>query len=229
MSADPFGQHDWQSAAYVERWVETKRAAAEQRAPDLRRVVAALPTGQEAPRRVLDIGTGWGPLAYEVLLEHPEATLVAHDFSEPMLEKAAATLAQFGGRVSLWRGDLTDPGWAEGIGGPFDAVVSAHAIHNVRSHAVIAAVYSTVCRLLSPGGWFVNLEIVDPPGPATGGAYGRLRSGAGRVRAPQEPGHDLAAATLSDHLRWLADAGFGEVDCLWKEARQAVLVGVAPR
>ena len=90
---DPFGQHDWQSAAYVEQWVEMKSATAEQRAPDLRRVVAVLPTGQEAPRRVLDIGTGWGPLAYEVLLALPEATLVAHDFSEPMLEKAAATLA----------------------------------------------------------------------------------------------------------------------------------------
>ena len=85
-----------------------------------------------------------------------------------------------------------------------------------------------MCRLLSPGGWFVNLEIVDPAGPATGGAYGRLRAGAGGVRSRQDPGHDLAAATLVDHLRWLADAGFAEVDCLWKEARQALLVGVKP-
>jgi tRNA (cmo5U34)-methyltransferase len=228
MSEDPFGQHDWQSAAYVERWVEMKQAGAEQRAPDLRRVVAALPTGEEAPRRVLDIGTGWGPLAYEVLLELPEATVVGHDFSEPMLEKAAATLAEFGARASFWRGDLTDPNWADGIGGPFDAVVSAHAIHNVRSHSTIATVYSMVCQLLSPGGWFVNLEIIDPPGPATGAAYGRLRTGAIGVRAPHEPGHDMAAATLVDHLRWLTDAGFAEVDCLWKDARQALLVGVAP-
>ena len=230
MSAtDPFGQHDWQSPAYVEHWVETKTATAEERAPDLRRVVAVLPTGPEAPRRVLDIGTGWGPLAYEVLLALPEATLVAHDFSEPMLEKAAATLASFGERASFWRGDLTDASWAEGIGGPFDAVVSAHAIHNVRSHAAIAGVYSTVCRLLSPGGWFVNLEIVDPAGPATGGAYGQLRPGSSGVRAPHEPGNDLAAATLVDHLGWLTDAGFAEVDCLWKNARQALLVGVSPR
>ena len=182
---------------------------------------------------MLDIGTGWGPLAYEVLLELPEATLVGHDFSEPMLEKATATLAEFGERASFWRGDLTDPTWADGIGDPFDAVVSAHAIHNVRSHSTIAAVYSTACQLLSPGGWFVNLEIVDPAGPATGAAYGRLRTGAIGVRAPHEHGHehgqDLAAATLVDHLRWLTDAGFAEVDCLWKDARQALLVGVAPR
>ena len=230
MSAtDPFGQHDWQSPAYVEHWVETKSTTAEERAPDLRRVVAVLPTGPEAPRRVLDIGTGWGPLAYEVLLALPEATLVAHDFSEPMLEKAAATLASFGERASFWRGDLTDASWAEGIGGPFDAVVSAHAIHNVRSHAAIAGVYSAVCRLLSPGGWFVNLEIVDPAGPATGGTYGQLRPGSSGVRAPHEPGNDLAAATLVDHLGWLTDAGFAEVDCLWKNARQALLVGVSPR
>src|SRR5262245_1502664 len=98
MTADPFGQHDWQSAAYVERWVETKRAAADERVPALRRVVAALPTGQDAPRRVLDIGTGWGPLAYEVLLANPDATVVAHDYSEPMLVKAEATLAEFGER-----------------------------------------------------------------------------------------------------------------------------------
>jgi tRNA (cmo5U34)-methyltransferase len=228
MSADPFDQHDWQSAAYVERWVATKRAAGEQRAQDLHRVVAALPAGHEAPRRVLDIGTGWGPLAREVLMALPGATLVAHDFSAPMLEKAEITLGPFGERASFWRGDLTDAAWAQGIGGPFDAVVSAHAIHNVRSHATIAAVYSTVGQLLSPGGWFVNLEIVDPAGPATGGAYGRLRTGAGGVRAPHQPGHDLAAATLVDHLRWLTDAGFAEVDCLWKDTRQALLVGVTP-
>jgi hypothetical protein len=39
----------------------------------------------------------------------------------------------------------------------------------------------------------------------------------------------VAAATLADHLRWLTDAGFSEVDCLWKDGRQALLVGVTPR
>ena len=134
---------------------------------------------------MLDIGTGWGPLAQEVLTVLPKATLVAHDFSEPMLAKARTTLAPFGERVGFVRGDLTDEHWADGIGAPFDAVVSAHAIHNVRSHRMIAAVYATVRQLLAPGGWFLNLEIVDPAGPAAAGAYGRLRLGRGR--APLSP------------------------------------------
>jgi tRNA (cmo5U34)-methyltransferase len=227
-ASDPFGQHEWQSPEYVEHWVEAKAATAAQRAPDLHRVVAALPSGPDAPRCVLDIGTGWGPLAQEVLTVLPKATLVAHDFSEPMLAKARTTLAPFGARVGFVRGDLTDEHWADGIGAPFDAVVSAHAIHNVRSHRMIAAVYATVRQLLAPGGWFLNLEIVDPAGPAAAGAYGRLRLGAAGPRSPHAHGDDLAAASLVDHLRWLDEAGFAEIDCPWKDLRQALLLGVAP-
>jgi cyclopropane fatty-acyl-phospholipid synthase-like methyltransferase len=225
-SSDPFGQHDWHSPEYVEQWVTARTAMAAERTPALRMVVAALPGGA-GPSRVLDIGTGWGPLAYEVLSARPHATLVAHDFSAPMLERARRTLAPFAERVEYRMGDLATDGWAEGMPGPFDAVVSAHAIHNVRSHEVIVAVYAAVHRLLAPGGCFVNLDIVDPPGPGAAAAYGRIREGGGGRHGGRHVGDDVAAAGVVDHLRWLTAAGFAEVDCPWKDLRQALLLAIA--
>ena len=134
----------------------------------------------------------------------------------------------FGERASFWRGDLTDPNWAEGIGGPFDAVVSAHAIHNVRSHSTIAA------RVLDGVPAAVARRMVREPRDRRSRRPGdgrRVRSTAAPARSVSErrtsPATTWPPRRSSITSRWLTDAGFAEVDCLWKDARQALLVGVS--
>ena len=46
------------------------------------------------------------------------------------------------GRVKYVLCDFSKPGWSRKIKGPFDAVVSSIAIHNVRSPDIIRAIYS---------------------------------------------------------------------------------------
>ena len=41
--------------------------------------------------------------------------------------------------------------------------------------------------------------------------------------AAQRMSHDRCA-TIDDQLAWLRDAGFGDVGCLWRDGRFAVLV-----
>lgn len=64
---------------------------------------APRPTG-----RILDATVGLGGHAHALLLEHPEASLLAFDRDERALELASERLRPFGERVELRQGDFRD-------------------------------------------------------------------------------------------------------------------------
>ncbi len=156
--SDPAGMHDWHSSAYVQSWIDAYRD--EERVASLRRIANLIPFDPEAPIRVLDIGGGWGPVTRVVLDTFPNAHVVLHDFSEPMLAEARGYLEEYGDTVTYVRSDLLRPDWAAGVGGPFDAVVSCIAIHNVRFPDRVAGIYQEIFPLVAAGGCFINLDHV---------------------------------------------------------------------
>ena len=74
----------------------------------------------------------------------------------------ASAWRKFKGRVKFIQSDLSKPGWSKKLKGPFDAVVSSIAIHNVREHATIRSIYGETFDLLNPGGCFLNLDRMRP-------------------------------------------------------------------
>ena len=195
-TSDPHGHHDWHSTAYVDDWI-ARDADRPERATLLADVAASLPFAPEATVRVLDIGGGFGALTAAVLGRFPNGSVVLHDFSEPMLARAADTLARFGDQVTFRPADLRDEQWATSVGGSFDAVVSSDAIHNVRDPRVIERIYHDVFDLVRRDGWFVNLDLVF-----------------------ESPDADPSAATHANQLRWLHDAGFQEVEAIPVDERR---------
>jgi release factor glutamine methyltransferase len=73
-----------------------------------------------APKRILDLGTGPGPLLLSALTEWPEATGIGVDASEDALSYARGNAERLGlaGRAEFRVGD-----WAKGIEGPFDLIL----------------------------------------------------------------------------------------------------------
>jgi tRNA (cmo5U34)-methyltransferase len=186
--------------------------------------VAALEMLGRPPRRVLDLGAGTGLLAGRVAAAHPEAELVLVDGAPAMLEQARATL---GGRAVLHVADLADPLPP----GPFDAVVSALAIHHV-DDAVKRALFARVRSVLPPGGVFVNAEQVAGPTPCFDARYRAWHEASARALgasaqewadAVERMGHDRCA-DVESQLGWLREAGFDAADCLFKDHCFAVLV-----
>jgi len=211
--------HDWHSAAYVADWIGRDVTRDDERRPLLRRAARLVPADRGDPIRVLDVGGGYGMLTREVLEEFPRATVVLHDFSGPMLEQARARLAEHLDRLEFARSDLRDPSWTKALPGPFDVVVSAIAIHNVRDPAIIRRVYSDVHGLLGPGSCFYNVDFVAPAGRIGAAALaGRRPAGEPKIARGDR-------GTLTDHLAWLRDAGFDDVDCLARDGHQALLAG----
>jgi tRNA (cmo5U34)-methyltransferase len=177
--------------------------------------------------RVLDLGAGTGLFAAVVLDRFPSARLRLVDVSPDMLAQARRRFAGADpSRVAFGVLDM-----AEGdLGGPWDLVVSALAIHHLDAGAK-RALFARVRAALAPGGLFVNAEQVLGPGDAAEARYKRLWEVQARAagasdddigRAQERMRHDRCD-TVEDQLRWLREAGFAGADCTFKAWRFAVL------
>ncbi|HME71221.1 MAG TPA: class I SAM-dependent methyltransferase [Myxococcota bacterium] len=193
-------------------------------------VVERLPFASGDAPRVLDLGAGTGLLAARILAAHPSADLTLVDVAGAMLVQARERLSRPAeeGRA---RFSISDLARAE-FPGPFDAVVSALAIHHLEA-AVKQHLFARIHRALRPGGVFLNADQVRGSTPR----LERINAAAWLAQV-QERGvsqTDLAAAqermrfdrtdTLEDQLVWLREAGFQDVGCFFQHYMFAVFGG----
>jgi tRNA (cmo5U34)-methyltransferase len=188
----------------------------------------ALALASRPLRRILDLGAGTGLLGAMVVRAHPDAEVVLLDGAAGMLEEARERL---GDRASYVVADLADALPA----GPWDAVVSALAIHHLDG-AGKRELLRRVHDALAPGGMFVNAEQVLGPTPALDAVYlDRHREDALALGATEDEwaaaldrmSHDRCD-TVEDQLAWLREAGFTDVDSPWRAGRFAVLAARRP-
>lgn len=151
--------HDWHSPTYVDQWIKRDESRDEERRPRIRQMIAMATLPRDGEPAVLDVGAGYGFVTEEVLHAFPRARVTLQDYSDLMLARACEHLAAFSGQLSFVLADLTDPAWSTRVGGPFDLVVSAIAIHNLRAQEKIAAVYRGIAGLLKPGATFLDYDL----------------------------------------------------------------------
>ena len=159
---DPWDHHDWAARDYVEQWAERQDSSESHRQEAFKVLADSMPFGRSAKINILDIGAGYGALTSFLLGEFPNAKAVCHDGSAEMLALGRKRLAKLKGRVKFVQCDLSKTGWSKMIKGPFDAVVSSIAIHNVREHEIIRSIYAETFSLVKPGGCFLNLDRMTP-------------------------------------------------------------------
>ncbi len=169
--------------------------------------------GTALPGRVLDLGCGDGRLTAAVLEAHPGSTAVALDMSPPMLE-AATRRFEGDARVTVVTHDFDEPLPFSEL---FDAVVTSFALHHVGTDDRARALIEECAALLTPGGVFANLEIVQSP---TRSLHDRWRREMGARDDPADHLRDLGV-----QLGWLRDAGLVDVDCIWKWRSLALMRG----
>ena len=107
---------------------------------------------------VLEIGSGSGAMAAQLLRKSPELRLVATDYDPAMVAKAQRRLATFGERAQVKRVDATALPFADCR---FDAVLSFAMLHHVVDweRAVAEAV-----RVIRPGGLLAGYDLLHHPG-----------------------------------------------------------------
>jgi len=119
-------------------------------------------------QRVLDVGAGTGDLAFTILAAHPEAHVVACDFTREML---AVGRSRPGSNAISWV--LADAGRLPFAAASFEGVVSGFLLRNVS--ALDDALREQV-RVLKPGGRLASLDTTPPrPGPLAPLVHFQLR------------------------------------------------------
>ena len=160
--SDPWNHHDWSSRNYVSRWAERQDQREVDRQEIFQSMAKALPYDQQARIKILDLGAGYGALAQFLLDYFPNATAVCQDGSSEMVKLGRERMKHLKKRVKYVLCDFSKPGWSRKIEGPFEAVVSSIAIHNVRSPDIIQAIYGETFSLVKAGGCFLNFDRMTP-------------------------------------------------------------------
>lgn len=186
--------HDWHSESYVDYWINRDVTRDDERRPHIREMIAHASLPRQAAIRVLDVGAGYGFVTEEVLHAFPNAHVTLQDFSELMLDRARERLKAKAGQLSFALCDLTDPAWTERVGGPFDLIVSAIAIHNLRPTEKIAACYRGIAGLLKPDAPFLDFDIFQQFGG------------------------------IETHIGMMQNAGMTRVSRAWSEEHRAIII-----
>jgi tRNA (cmo5U34)-methyltransferase len=200
-------------------------------------------------RRVLDLCCGEGLLSREYLRRYPDARVVTLDGSAEMLDQAARTLAPFGGRHSQVQADIAGRDWRRADGDGYGGVMTSLAVHHLDG-AGKRELYRDLRGMLQPGGVFVMADLIEPAGPAArllaaeqwdqavrqasqelfGGdeavaAFERTEWNYYRLPGPDDFDQPSSAA---EHVDWLREAGFAEVDLAWMYAGHAIFTARRP-
>ncbi len=155
--------HDWTSSEYVSHWAEGQDRKEALRQEAFRVMAQTIPFDKGLPIKILDVGAGYGALTQFLLNHFSNGTAVCQDGSQEMAKLGHERMAAYEGRFTYIQCDFSKIGWSRNITGPFEAVVSAIAIHNVRDPKVMQSIYEEILPLLKNGGCFLNFDRPRPP------------------------------------------------------------------
>lgn len=213
-----------------------------QRPYQIRTICNLIPPMDE-PFTVVELACGEGLLAQAILDRFGQARVLGLDGSPPMLQRAAATLEQFGTRFQTQQFELAADDWRTAIRDAH-AVVSSLTIHHLDAGGK-QQLFRDVYEMLTPGGVFVIADIVQPATERGVALAAQAWDDAVRQRSQElgDDGHAFAyfqqshwnyyrypdpgdkPSPLWDQLRWLAQAGFVAIDVAWMQAGHAIFGG----
>lgn len=204
---------------------------------------------------VLDLASGPGSISARLLDRLPRARAVAVDVDPVLLAMGQGALGEQDGRLYWVEADLRDPRWVSALPvGPYDAVLTTTALHWLRP-ADLLRVYHDVAGLLAPGGALLNGDRLGfpPSQPAIQRAVDSVRDSRRRgdrtepwdrwwAELSEEPAlapllerrrqldhgaaHGSHAQLATLHEAALAEAGFTEIDTIWADLDDRVLLAV---
>jgi SAM-dependent methyltransferase len=139
---------DFRDPATARAWIEDTRI----RRPYRPRFFAAFCAALSRPQlRILELGSGPGQLAREILVHCDVQTYVALDFSPAMHAIAAEDLGELASRVTFVTRDFREPAWAADLG-VFDAVVTLQAAHETRHKRHLVPLLERARTVIAIGG-----------------------------------------------------------------------------
>ncbi|WP_041444775.1 class I SAM-dependent methyltransferase [Syntrophobotulus glycolicus] len=177
--------------------------------------------------KILDIGAGTGLLTSFFIEKIPTAQITLIDLSDQMLEMAKRRFSDIPG-VEYIVDDYAQYDFQQ----KYDMIISAFSIHHLSDEEKIK-LYHKCYSILNPKGIFINCDQVLGETPyldslnkthwresieKSGLSQADISAAYDRTKLDRE-------APLSQQLIWLKEAGFTDVDCVYKWYFFAVMMG----
>lgn len=182
-------------------------------------LVLALPFHEKEKIKVLDLGCGTGNISIKVKERFPNAQITCVDMAENMIKMAKSKLSSYD-NIQFKIADFRDLNFRE----EYDAVISSLALHHLQDHEK-RPFYDDIKMFLKKGGVFYNADNVLGSSFHLNQLYmdkwiefmlnSHTQEEIDSVWLPKHREEDFPAP-LMDHIHWLEDAGFEEVDVVWK-------------
>jgi tRNA (cmo5U34)-methyltransferase len=189
-----------------------------------------MPFAGDAPIRVLDLGAGTGLFSQHVLQKYPNATFTLTDVAAKMLEVAEQRFTDQAGRFEFVVEDYRNLQVVE----DFDLVISSLSIHHLTDEEK-KRLCQQIHAALRRDGVFVNVDQIKGETEYLQNLYWELwlrhvrASGASeeqiRESIERRTTYDQDAF-LADQLQWLREAGFKNVDCVYRHTFVGVFLAM---
>jgi tRNA (cmo5U34)-methyltransferase len=171
------------------------------------------------PIEVIDLGAGTGLFSKHILDKFPKANFLLYDLATQMLDVAKRRFAAFPQQFSYHVGDYCNIDTSR----DFDLVISSLSIHHL-TDADKCHLFQSIYRLLKNPGLFINIDQIRGNTPYLQQLY--WNHWLTQVRQKGQPETRIQEsierrqydkdALLSEQLEWLTQAGFSNVDCVYK-------------
>ena len=178
--------------------------------------------------KVLDIGAGTGIFTEEMLIRYPRANITLIDFADDMLGQAREKFKNMP-EIKCISADYNTYDFGSE---KFDIIISALSIHHLDPDHV-RKLYKKTYDLLPQGGEFINADLANSGIPEIDSRYDALWSdfvlkgiGAGENYEKYLKSKEVdKPLPVSDHYLWLREAGFNNIDCVFRYYNFSVLYG----
>ncbi len=193
-------------------------------------LVLSVPFEKDSKINVIDLGCGTGTVALHIKRAFPNAVITCLDLSENMINMAKTKLSAYED-VKYIVNDFYGFNFVE----KYDVIVSSLALHHLVNDSDKKIFYEKIYKALNSSGIFYNADVVLGSNDKMSDMYIRKwkeymsknvtideieNKWLPKYREEDTP------AKMTDHLAWMNEIGFKDVDVVWKYYNYAVYGGM---
>lgn len=193
-------------------------------------LIDSIPFQENDEIEILDIGCGTGTLAKILKEKFPNSHVTCLDFSKNMIKIARIKLSNYKNDIDFLVGDFSKFDLSK----KYDVIVSSFALHHIPSDNQKIQLYKDVFHNLNTNGVFLNADLVLGSNKHIKNLNSKkwkehitryfneievLNELLPKYQADDNP------SVLFSHLKWLENAGFKEVETIWKYYNFAIYGG----
>lgn len=193
-----------------------------------------IPFSKNEPIKILDIGCGTGTFVKILKEVFPDSKVTGLDFSKNMIEIAKEKLDEYKNDINFLVGDFNKLN----IYRQFDLIVSSFALHHIPSDIEKLRLYKNIFAALNTNGVFLNADIVLGSNNYIRSLYEKKWKEHVTQKLPQykiekkileKYQADDNPSEIFNHLKWLENSGFCQVEIIWKYYKFAIFGGFKHR